>query len=304
MIDPLAPIRARLAARTAGWAGMELGAIRADFAAFLQEAGPKGFTLAAPERDVIAGVPGAWIGAAGAGAALYLHGGGYQIGGIASHAGLAARLADATGLRLFLPEYRLAPEHRFPAAIDDVLAVYRALIGRGRPPVAVMGDSAGGALALLCAMQARDQALALPRAVILLSPWLDLSLSGDSYDRLAALDPFSQTAQLRAMARSYLGRAGPDPQSPLASPLFGDLAGLPPVLIHAGGCDITLDDARGLKARAPGLVSLVEYPAMCHHFQVFEDLPQSAQSLADIGAWWRDAGFSREDAGPDRPAPR
>ncbi|MCC5987388.1 MAG: alpha/beta hydrolase [Pararhodobacter sp.] len=287
MTDPLKPIRAVLAARIASWAGMDLAAIRSDFAAFMAEVGPAGFAQANPCREEFAGVPGAWVGATQAPAALYLHGGGFQIGGTDSHAGLAARLAETTGLRLFLPEYRLAPEHRFPAAINDAFGVYEAMIERGAPPVAVMGDSAGGALALLCAKRARDRALRMPDAVILLSPWLDLSLSGDSYARLAGLDPFSKPAQLQAMARTYLGRDGPPPGSPEVSPLFSSLEGLPPVLIHAGGHDITLDDARALKALWGAAVTLVEYPMMCHHFQMFEALHQTADSLAAIGGWWR-----------------
>lgn len=275
--DPLGPIRARLQARVAAWAGLDLAGIRADFAAFMAKEGPRGFALARPDWTEVAGVRAAWIGAAEAPPALYLHGGGFQIGGVASHAGLAARLAAAAGLRLLVPEYRLAPEHRYPAAADDAFAVWRAL-----GPVPVLGDSAGGALALLTALRARDDGLAPPRALALISPWLDLSLSGDSYTRLAGKDPFSQPAQLRAMARSYLGRGGPAPDDARASPLFADLAGLPPVLVHAGACDITLDDA----ARLPG-AEIEVFPGMCHHFQMFEALPQAQASVAAIGAWLR-----------------
>lgn len=288
MSDPIAAIRAKLRTRTASWAEMELATIRTDFASFLQEVGPKGFTDAAPRHELIGGVPGAWIGAQEDLPALYLHGGGFQLGGIASHAGLAARIAAQAGACLFLPEYRLAPEHRYPAAIGDVMAVYRALIDRAIFPDAIIGDSAGGALALLCVMKARDLALPLPRAVILLSPWLDLSMTGESYEIQARTDPFSHPEKLRAMARSFLGRDGPPPQSPEVSPLFGDLSGLPPVLIHSGSDDITRDDARALKARANSLVRLIEFEGMFHHFQVFESLPQSAQSIAAIGDWWRE----------------
>ena len=287
MSDPLAPIRAGLAARVAGWGAMDLPAIRADFAAFLAEVGPRGAALAQPRPAVVAGREAVWIGDPAAKPGLYLHGGGFQIGGIASHAGLVARLAQALGLRLLLPAYRLAPEHRYPAASDDALAVLRALQAADEAPVAMLGDSAGGGLALSTAIRAREAGLPLPRALILLSPWLDLSLSGASYRDLAAEDPFSKPAQLAAMARSYLGRGGPAPEDPAVSPLFADLHGLPPLLIHAGGADITLDDSRALAARPGGRVTLRIHPGMCHHFQVFEALPQAETSLAEIADWWR-----------------
>lgn len=287
MSDPLAPIRAGLAARVAGWGAMDLPAIRTDFAAFLAEVGPRGAALAQPRPAVVAGLEAVWIGDPAAKPGLYLHGGGFQIGGIASHAGLVARLAQALGLRLLLPAYRLAPEHRYPSASDDALAVLAAMQAAGEAPVAMLGDSAGGGLALGAAIRARDAGLPLPRALILLSPWLDLSLSGASYRDLAGEDPFSKPAQLAAMARSYLGRSGPAPEDPAVSPLFAGLHGLPPLLIHAGGADITLDDSRALAARPGGRVTLRIHPGMCHHFQVFEALPQTDTSLAEIADWWR-----------------
>lgn len=287
MSDPLAPIRAGLAARVAGWGAMDLAAIRADFAAFLTEVGPEGAALARPRATRVAGLEAVWIGDPAAKPGLYLHGGGFQIGGIASHVGLAARLAQALGLRLLLPAYRLAPEHRFPAAHDDALAVLRAMQAADEAPVAILGDSAGGGLALSTAIRGRDAGLPLPRALLLLSPWLDLSLSGASYRDLAAEDPFSKPAQLAAMARSYLGRGGPAPDDPAVSPLFAGLHDLPPLLIHAGGADITLDDSRRLAARPEARVTLRIHPGMCHHFQVFEGLPPAETSLAEIGAWWR-----------------
>ena len=283
--DPLAAIRGSLRARVDGWATMDLATIRSDFAAYMAEVGPMGAAAARPVHDTIGGVPGVWIGDRDAPPGLFVHGGGFQIGGVGSHGGLVVRLAVSTGLRLWLPEYRLAPEHRFPAAIDDIQRTYQGMIKAGQAPLAIMGDSAGGALALLAAMGARDMGLTAARAVILLSPWLDLSLSGDSYRNLADRDPFSKTPQLRAMAHSYLGREGPDKNDPQVSPLFGDLERLPPILIHAGDNDITVDDSHALHARGAKGVTLSVYPGMCHHFQVFEELPQAAESLAAIGAW-------------------
>src|SRR5690606_18513209 len=127
------------------------------------EVGPEGAALVRPRETTLAGLPAAWIGDPSAAPGLYMHGGGFQIGGIASHAGLVARLARALNLRLLLPAYRLAPEHRYPAASDDALAVYRALLDAGEAPQVLLGDSAGGALALLTAIRARDAGLPLPR---------------------------------------------------------------------------------------------------------------------------------------------
>ncbi|MFQ6722359.1 alpha/beta hydrolase, partial [Bordetella pertussis] len=190
----------------------------------------------------------AWIGQ-GARRALYCHGVGFQIGGIASHASLIARLAEAGQARILAVEYRLAPEHRYPAAIDDAFAAYQ---------------------------------WPLPRSLVLLSPWLDLSMQGRSYVELAEQDIFSKPAQLRAMARSYLGHLGPPP----ASPLWDDLSGLPPIVVHAGAHDITLDDSHTLAARvraAGGQVQLQVFPGMCHHFQIYEALAEAQESIDALG---------------------
>ena len=154
----------------------------------------------------------------------------------------------------------------------------------------VIGDSAGAALALSTVKRARDAGLPLPQAIVLISPWLDLSMQGDSYARLADRDIFSKPAQLRAMARSYLGRQGPAPDAPEVSPLWGDLSGLPPVLIHSGAADITLDDSIALADRvkaAGGTLELRIFDGMCHHFQIFEALPQAAESIGAIGKFLR-----------------
>lgn len=287
--DPLAAVRDRLAAVTSRWAtGLTLPEIRADFAAYLAEVGPQGAALARPRPvDPGPGFPAVWIGA-GARRALYCHGGGFQIGGIASHAGLIARLAQATGLQVLAFDYRLAPEHRCPAAADDALAAYRWMLTHSGPPAALIGDSAGASLALRTAQIARDTGLPQPGALVLISPWLDLSMQGDSYTRLADQDIFSKPAQLRAMARSYLGRNGPQPDAPEVSPLWGDMSGLAPILIHSGAADITLDDSVMLADRvraAGGRVELQVFDGMCHHFQIFEALPEAADSLAAIGAY-------------------
>jgi monoterpene epsilon-lactone hydrolase len=169
------------------------------------------------------GVPARWITFPGADAGrvlLYLHGGGYQIGSFRSHAELAARLGLASGRRVLLPEYRLAPEHPFPAAIDDVLAVWRWLrgaVGLDASTVALAGDSAGGALAVAMMTTLRDAGEDLPAAAVLMSPWTDLSSSGASMTERAGEDPILTPEEVRAFAATYL--AGADPRTPLASPL-------------------------------------------------------------------------------------
>lgn len=289
----LAPVRARLQQVTGGWAqGMSLEEIRQDFTAYLAEVGPRGAAMARPRPvEMGLGFDAGWIGE-GRRRGLYLHGGGFQIGGVASHASLIARLAAAAQMQLLAVDYRLAPEHRCPAAAEDALASYRWLLDNGGAPAVLIGDSAGAALALLTAQRARDAGLPLPGAIVLISPWLDLSMQGESYARLADRDIFSKPAQLRAMARSYLGRAGPDSAAPQVSPLWGDVSALPPILIHAGAADITLDDSRTLVRRvgeAGGVVNLRVFDGMCHHFQIFETLPETAQSLAEIGDFLRRA---------------
>lgn len=288
---PVARVRARIAAVTSAWAGgMTLAEIRDSFEEFL------GDDAAAPQvrrtAVVLAGLPAVAFDPPGAEAGrtlLYCHGGGFQIGSVRSHSGLMARLAAACGARVLGFDYRLAPEHRFPAAGDDAFLAYRALVEAGEVPLALMGDSAGGALALAVAQRARDAGLPLPKALVLLSPWLDLAMAGESYGALAEKDIFSRPAQLKAMARTYLGRDR-DPADPAASPVRGDLAGLPPILVHAGGHDITLDDshllARNVTAQG-GRVEVEVFEGMCHHFQVFPELPEAASSLARIGAFVR-----------------
>jgi acetyl esterase/lipase len=283
--DPFLAVSDRIRSITSSWAnGMTLAEIRTSFDGFL------GGDFAADRLEIfdLEGLPASWIGNGPERTIFYLHGGGFQIGSLRSHAGLTTRIASAANARVLAVDYRLAPEHRFPAAHDDAFSAYRWLTASGIVPDAIMGDSAGGALALATAVRARDAGLPLPRAIMLLSPWLDLSLSGDSYASLAEADIFSKPAQLHAMAKTYIGRNG-DPSDPSVSPLFAPLDGLPPMLVHAGACDITLDDARLLEKRvndAGGAITLRIFDRMCHHFQVFAELPETAQSLSEIGAFF------------------
>ncbi|MBY8880142.1 alpha/beta hydrolase [Actinacidiphila acidipaludis] len=209
-------------------------------------------------------------GASGHGRLLYLHGGGYVIGSAGTHAGLAGELARRTGLRAISPDYRLAPEHPFPAAVDDGLAAYRELLAAGADPAALVlaGDSAGGGLAVATLLAARAAGLPQPAAVVLFSPWADLTASGASMRSKEEADPIFAADDIHAYADLYVG-AG-DRTQPLASPVFADLAGLPPLLIQAGSNEVLLDDAVRLAARAGAdevEVTLEIAPGLPHVFQ-------------------------------------
>jgi acetyl esterase/lipase len=284
MMDEL---KQRIAAKTSAWAkGAALQQIRGDFDAFFGGLHPG----AAARRFEIAHMPAAAITTPSSSAGrtvLYCHGGGFQVGSIQSHLSIASRLAEASMSQVIVFEYRLAPEHRFPAAVEDSLAAYRWLHDNAleRSKIAIAGDSAGASLALTAGLQARDLGLRSPSCLALISPWLDLSLRSDSYSRLADADVFSTPKQLAAMARTYVGRGG-DLLHPLASPVEAGLGGLPPILVHAGASDITLGDAGLLvqRAAAAGVeITLQVWSDMFHHFQMFAELPQAAESLAYIG---------------------
>jgi len=199
------------------------------------------------------GVPAEWVRAAGCSyerVVEYLHGGGYVIGGLATHRELASRLSRSTGASVLVVDYRLAPEHPFPAALDDAVAAYRWLLAEGfdASSVALAGDSAGGGLVVATLIALRDANSPLPAAAVCLSPWADLTQSGDSVTTRAEIDPITSKAALDAMAAWYLGDH--DPRDPLASPLFGDLAGLPPLLVQVGELEVLYDDAARLAERA------------------------------------------------------
>ena len=218
---------------------------------------------------------------------LFCHGGGFQVGSICSHFGLVRRLADAAHARVLAFDYRLAPEHRCPAALEDAVSVYRWLLDRGTPPsrIVLAGDSAGGALAVGIAVAARNNGLPMPACLALISPWLDLAMRGESYSSRAELDIFSKPHQLAAMSRAYLGRHR-NALDPLASPVEADLSQLPPIIIHAADHDITRDDAFLFAERARQYhvrIELRVWPGLFHHFQMFGELPASKESLAELG---------------------
>ena len=235
--------------------------------------------------DQIGGVPGEWVEAASSEVTLlYLHGGGYVACSAEVYRGITVGFAQ-NGLRVFAPDYRRAPEHLFPAAIEDAVAVYRGLPGK----IVVAGDSAGGGLALAMLITLRDAGDALPAATVLLSPWTDLAATGNSLvtnDRRCAL---FHGSQIGTAARFYLGDA--DPRNPLASPLYADLSGLPPMLIHVGKDETLLDDSTRLadRARAAGVkVELKIWPVVPHVWQLVPALRESRQSLREASRFLLD----------------
>jgi len=240
------------------------------------------------------GVPAHWLTAPGAEAdqvLLFLHGGGFEFGSVRSDGELAARLGRASGMRVLFLEYRLAPEHPFPAAIDDVLAAWRWLrAGQGlsAASMAVAGDSAGGGLAVALLVALRDAGQALPAAAVLMSPTVDLTSSGASMTERADQDPISTPAMLRQFAADYL--AGADPKTPLASPLFADLAGLPPLLIQVGTADLLLSDSERLAtaaAQAGADVTLQIGEGLPHVYPLMLGTPEAAQATEQTGKFLR-----------------
>ena len=175
---------------------------------------------------------------------LYLHGGGYVAGSVASHRNLLGHLAQAIGCRIFAAEYSLAPEFQHPAPVKDSAAVYRSLVDQGYSPsrMAVAGDSAGGGLAMATLLALKDDKDPLPAAAALISPWVDAEGTGESMTTKASVDPMITPGSLKNIAALFLGPDG-DPKDPLASPLLGDVAGLPPILIQVGESEVLLDDS-------------------------------------------------------------
>ncbi len=241
---------------------------------------------------VAGGVPGRWLsppGVSSGAVLLYLHGGGYQVGSARSHGELAARLARAAGVRALIVDYRLAPEDPFPAALDDALAAYRWLLeAQGVPAgsIVLAGDSAGGGLVAATLVAARDRGLPLPAAAALLSPWADLTGSGESMVANAGDDPILSAEVLADMARSYAGDT--DLADPLVSPLFADLAGLPPLCVDVGTAELLADDGRRLAAAARGAgveVVLTEAEGLPHVWHVLAVTPEATAATDRIGAF-------------------
>ena len=280
----------RYRAAQAGWTrSTSVDVMRQDFDVLADAAPPD----TAVSAVVCGDLPAEWVAPVGARLGpvlLYLHGGGFRIGSPRSHRGLAASLAAATCCRALVPEYRLAPEHRFPAPLEDACAAYRWLCGQNEvTSVAIAGDSAGGGLALSTMLALRRGGERLPCAAVLMSPWTDLTASGPSYAERAGTDPLNQRATLLAMARGYLGDA--DAHDPLASPVFADLSGLPPLLIQVGSREIVFSDSDVLAKRAAAVgvdVTFRQWNGMIHVFQQFPvDVPQAGEAVREAGAFLR-----------------
>lgn len=236
----------------------------------------------------VGGVPGEWVEAQDSDVTLlYLHGGGYVACTVETHRPITVGFAQH-GFKVFAPEYRMAPEHLFPAAVEDAVAVYRGLMEQGIPAakIVVSGDSAGGGLALAMLISLRDAGIELPAAVVLFSPWTDLAATGESLvtnDERCAL---FRGAKIGPGALYYLGTA--DPRNPLASPLYADLTGLPPMLIHVGENEGLLDDSRRFaeRARAAGVkVEVKIWPVVPHDWQLVPAMPEAKRSMREAAGF-------------------
>ena len=222
---------------------------------------------------------------------VYLHGGCYATGSVETHRDLMTRLSIAASMRVLGLNYRLAPAYPFPAAIEDVSAAYRWLLNLGNAPsqIAIAGDSAGAGLALAAMITIRDEGLPLPGCVACLSPWVDLALTGTSIETKAGEDPMVSREMLLGWGSLYLGEI--DATTPLASPLYADLRGLPPMLIQVGSAEVLLDDASRLaeRALAAGVDTTLEvWPEMIHVWQTFAPiLPEGRQAIERIGQFVR-----------------
>lgn len=220
---------------------------------------------------------------------LFLHGGGYVTGSPALYRHILWRFAAAARARVAAIDYRLAPEHPFPAALDDAVAGWQGLLAEGGDPrrCAVMGDSAGGGLALALLLRLRDMSAPLPGAAVAISPWTDLAMTGTSLGRNATSDPMENPDDVPFLARCYLGEA--DPKTPYASPLYGDPRGLPSTLIQVGGDEILLDDSVRMAQRMQAAGCKVEleiWPRMPHVWHAFAPImPEARRAIARIGAF-------------------
>lgn len=256
---------------------------------------PDGVSVAA---DALGGVPVEWIvpGAAPEAPVLFhLHGGGYVLGNPAASRPFTTAMAARSGARTVSVDYRLAPEHPFPAAVEDAVSAYRGLLALGHEPgaIAIGGESAGGGLAIALLIALRDRNIPLPACAFAISPWTDMACTADSFDRLAASDPMLTRRALKEMADAYL--AGARESSPLASPARGNLRGLPPLLIHAGSEEVLLDDSRMLHAHAleAGVESRLDiWEDMIHVWHMFHPmLPEGGRAIDDIAGFvkshWR-----------------
>ena len=240
------------------------------------------------------GVPAIWADAEEGSSdhvVMYVHGGGYVIGSATGYRNFTGQLASAVGCRVLSVDYRLAPEHPHPAAVEDSTSAYRWLLdqGFGADRLAISGDSAGGGLTVSTLLKLRDDATPLPVAGVPISPWVDMEGIGESMTTRAEVDMLVDEVGLKGMAEMFL--AGQDARDPLAAPLYGDFSGLPPLLIQVGDEETLLDDSTRLAeaAESAGVeVRLDVFPEMQHVFQLFTgNMPEADEAVAQIGAWLR-----------------
>jgi monoterpene epsilon-lactone hydrolase len=238
--------------------------------------------------DGLWATPQSWNGES---AIMYLYGGGYVISSPHARRKLAGHLANASGARALVPRYHLAPERPFPSAVEDAAADYRWLLEEGYPPerIIIAGDSSAGGLTVATMLRLREDATPLPAGGVPISPWVDLTCTGETLETRATVDLTVTKASLQRMAGQYLN--GANPRTPLASPLYADLSGLPPLLIVVGGDEALLDDSVRL-TRAAGIagvdVTLYIGAGMQHIFPIYCGvIPEADAAVAMIGAWMR-----------------
>ncbi|MCP4121926.1 MAG: alpha/beta hydrolase [Bacteroidetes bacterium] len=221
---------------------------------------------------------------------LYFHGGGYCVGSIKTHKALIARIARACKCPAVGINYRLAPEHPYPAALEDSYSAYKALIELGHRNIYLAGDSAGGGLALALCMRLRDENIQLPKASLLISPWVDLKMVGESIQTKSNMDPLIDPAVLYSFAEKYAGTEGLD--NPYISPIYGDLSGLPPFLIQVGSNEVLLDDATRLAKKLKKAGCNVELEIWNKMFHVWHYLggiiPEASQAIRQLGQYVKD----------------
>jgi acetyl esterase/lipase len=242
----------------------------------------------------VAGLPALWAipkGSAGDRVILSLHGGGFVSGSIYTHRKLFGHLAKAAGTRALLTEYRQAPAHAHPAPLEDTTAAYRWLLGQGIDArhIAIAGDSSGGGLAITTLLRAREMGLPIAAALMLMSPWVDMAVSSDTYESNRETEAFFYREVVAALAGMFLG--GADPKDPLASPLYGELSGLPPTYIQVGGDETLLGESIrfGEAARTAGVDVRVDvFPDQQHTFQMAVGrAPESDDAIQRFAEWVR-----------------
>jgi epsilon-lactone hydrolase len=230
---------------------------------------------------------------------LYFHGGGYVIGSAQSSVPLAAELAQRTGAKVITVDYRLAPENPFPGAVDDARTAYEGLLSQGAAPgrIALAGESAGGGLAVAAALALRDRAVAMPASILAMSPWADLTLSGDTFLEKQPSDAVLTGDGLRRSVTDYVGSA--DPSDPYISPIFGDLRGLPPILIQSGSREILLSDSLRLASRAAVAdvrVTLDVVPGVPHVFQAYAGMLEEGEAALQRATKFLRSGWTVDAA--------